>query len=44
MISRNSEVCSKKCASEYFEYVFEEKLEDHPEFTTKIEGEKQLEN
>lgn len=39
IIGEDFEVCSKKCASEYFEYVFDEKLKDHPEFKTKIEGE-----
>ena len=38
-ISDDAEVCSKKCSEEYFEYVFEEKLEDHPEFKVKVEGE-----
>ncbi len=39
IIDERSEVCSQECAKEYFEYVFDEKLEDHPEFKTKIEGE-----
>ena len=30
-------VCSQKCAEEYFEYIFEEKLEDNPEFNSKIQ-------
>lgn len=37
-ISNDAEVCSKQCAEDYFEYVTDgEKLEDHPEFKTKIE-------
>jgi predicted nucleic acid-binding Zn-ribbon protein len=36
IIQEGFEVCSQKCAKEYFEYVFEEKLADHPEFQTKI--------
>ncbi len=39
IISDKAEVCSQSCAEEYFEYVFEEKLSDHPEFKTKIECE-----
>ena len=40
IISDDAEVCTKQCAEDYFEYVFDgEKLEDHPEFKTKIEGE-----
>ncbi len=38
IIDERSEVCSQECAKEYFEYVYDEKLEDHPEFTTKIAG------
>lgn len=39
IISDKAEVCSQSCAEEYFEYVSGEKLKDHPEFKTKIEGE-----
>ena len=39
IISDDAEVCTKQCAEDYFEYVTDgEKLEDHPEFKTKIEG------
>lgn len=40
IIEDDSEVCSQQCSEEYFEYVFDEKLKDHPEFKVKIAGEK----
>lgn len=43
IISDDAEVCTKQCAEDYFEYVTDgEKLEDHPEFKTKIEGVKDV--
>lgn len=39
-ISGDAEVCSVECSEEYFRYVYGEELKDHPEFKTKIEGEK----
>lgn len=39
-ISEGAEVCSVECSEEYFRYVSGEELKDHPEFKTKIEGEK----
>lgn len=44
IIGKNFEVCSQKCAKEYFKYVSGEKLEDHPEFKTKIEGDENRKN
>ena len=42
VIPDDAEVCSQNCAEEYFEYVFDEKLEDHPEFKIKIAGVKNV--
>lgn len=39
-ITKGAEVCSVECSEEYFKYVFGEALKDHPEFKTKIDGEK----
>jgi len=36
LINDSSEVCSQKCANEYYEYVFEEPLSENPNFKTKI--------
>ena len=44
IIDDRSEVCSQKCADEYFRYVFDEELSDHPEFEIKIEGERLNDN
>lgn len=38
IIGENYDVCSDECAKEYFRYVFDEELDDHPEFDSKIEG------
>ena len=39
-ISGDAEVCSVECSEEYFRYVYGEELKDHPEFKTKIDGDK----
>lgn len=31
------DVCTQKCAEEYYKYVFEEKLSDNPDFDSKID-------
>lgn len=41
-IGDKAEVCSVECSEEYFRYVFGEELKDHPEFKTKIEGDKEI--
>ena len=36
-IKAGYDTCSQNCAEEYFRYVFEEELEDHPEFNSNID-------
>ena len=37
LIRDEYDTCCKNCAEEYFYYVFKEKLEDHPEFDSRIQ-------